>query len=261
MLSDAKQMKFLYRNPLGTVVLALTLLLSSLLTARSTWAAPHKVADIADAIAFARENKRLILFVLGESFSKDAEAVEAIVDEELALTGDEFVVVHLKQGTAAHRQLFEERLKLDIKTLPVAAVTDAVGNLIQSASGTEREEYTRLVALARVKTGLEKDPEKIAALEIDSDETGYINEDGVFAMRTSEVAGGRVAITKVRTWKFKNGETLLAALLEAKDAIGVFVTPESKTVEHRFDALSAADIDFLTQALASGKAITPTLTE
>ena len=80
-------------------------------------------------------------------------------------------------------------------------------------------------------------------------------------MRKGDVSGSRVAITEVRTWKFKNGETLLAALLEAKDAIGVFVTPKKQTVEHRFDSLSEADIDFLKQALASEKAITPTLTE
>ena len=254
-------MRKFHHSTVGVIAVALTMLASGLLTSTSSLAAPHKAADIAEAIAFAREHKRLILFVLGESFSHDAEAVRKIVDEELALTGDEFVIVHLKEGTAAHRQLFEERLKLDIKALPVAAVTDAVGNLIQSANGTEREDYTKLVQLARVKTGLEKDPEKIAALQIDSSETGYINEDGVFAMRKGDVSGGRVAITKVRTWKFKNGDTLLAALLEAKDAIGVFVTPEKQTVEHRFDGLSEADIDFLRQALASEKAITPTLTE
>jgi hypothetical protein len=236
------------------------MLLSSLLILSPISAAPHKAGDIGDAIAFARENKRLILFVLGQSFSKEVEAVQAMLDEELALTGDEFVIVNLKQETAAHRQLFEERLKLETKVLPLAAVTDAVGNLIQSASGTEREDYTKLVALARVKTGLEKDPVKIAALKIDSSETGYINEDGVFAMRKRDVAGSRVAITEVRTWKFRNGSTLLAALLEAKDAIGVFLTPEGKTVEHRFDGLSEADIDFLKQALVSEKAITPTLT-
>ena len=235
--------------------------LGSLLVSNSASAAPHKANDIADAIAFAREHRRLILFVLGETFSEQTEAVQKMVDVELAVTGNEFVVVHLKTGTAAHRQLFEDRLKLDIKDLPVAAVTDAAGNLIQSTSGTEQEDYTELVAMARVKTGLEKNPEKIAALKIDSSETGYINEDGVFAMRKGDVAGSRVALTKVRTWKFKNGDTLVAALLEAKDAIGVFVTPEKKTVEHRFDALSEVDIDFLKQTLASGKAITPTLSE
>ncbi len=240
--------------PFAACALALSLFLS-MIAGRSV-AAPHSVADIGEAIAFARENKRLIVFVLATSFSDEAKAVQAILDGELALTGDEFVVVQCNPASAAHRQLFEERLKLETTTLPIVAVTDAQGNLIESASGTGAEAYERLIQLARVKTGLEKDPDKIAMLKIASDETGLINEDGVVGMRKSDVADDRVALTKVRTWTSKDGSTLLAALLEAKDAIGVFVKPDRSTVELRFDSLSDPDIAFLKVALASGSAIT-----
>lgn len=114
----------------------------------------------------------------------------------------------------------------------------------------------RLIQLARVNAGREKDPDKIAMLKVASDETGSINKDGVFEMKKSDVSDDRVALTEVRTWTRKDGTTLLAALLEAKDAIGVFVNPDGSTVELRFDSLSAPDIAFLQKALAGGRAIT-----
>lgn len=213
--------------------------------------------SVGEGIKFARENKRLIVFVLGRSFADETKAVQGLIGEELVLHRSEFAVVHCDQGKATDRQLFSDRFKQDVTKLPIAVVTDAQGNLINAASGEDREIYAEMIQVARIRTGLEKDPEKIAEGGVDSDEMGYINKDGVFAMRKSDVGSQKIALTQVRIWRFKNEATLEAALLEAKDTIGIFRKVDGSTVEVKFDTLSDNDIAFLQQALLSGKAIAP----
>ena len=130
----------------------------------------------------------------------------------------------------------------------MAAVTDAEGGLVASASGTDAATYRNLIKLARAKAGFEKDPAKIRKIleKVSSDE---LIIDGVVGKKIADMGEDPLYIIKKRIWTFKNGKTMKAALLEAKGATGIFVGEDGLEVARSFDDLSAEDIALLQKKL------------
>ncbi len=213
---------------------------------------PRVFSDLGEGVAFAREGERLLLFLLVENFAEESAAILAAVNEELADRGDEFAIVRCRHESADHRKLFEDRFKQDPDKMPLGIVATASGEVIIGTNGKSPEVYRLLIRAARVRGGKEKDPGKIAAIEEEIEESDERMGDSIFGLKREDVGPKMVLLTDYRIWTFENGATLEAALLEAKDTIGVFVKRDGGRTEANFNDLSPADIAFLTKLLGGG---------
>lgn len=213
---------------------------------------PKVFHDLAEGVASAREGERLLLFLLVENFAPESDAILEAIHEELATRGDEFVIVRCRHESADHRKLFEERFLQNPDKMPLGVIATASGEVIIGTNGKSPEVYRLLIRAARVRGGKEKDPEKIAAIEEEIEESDERIGDSIFGLKKKDLGPKMVLLTDYRTWTFKNGATLEAALLEAKDTIGVFVERDGSRTEANFNDLSPADIAFLTELLGGG---------
>ena len=130
----------------------------------------------------------------------------------------------------------------------MAAVTNAEGGVLASASGTKASTYRTLTALARVKNGFETNLEKVRKILGKMAEDDKI-VDGPIGKKIATLGRAPVFLIGKRTWTFKDGKTLKAGLVEAKGATGIFVGDDGKKIERNFNDLSPEDIAFLTKEL------------
>ena len=217
---------------------------------------PKVFSDLAEGVAHAREGGRLLLFLLVENFAPESDAILEAVNSELATRGAEFAIVRCRYESADHRKLFEERFKQDPSKMPLGVVATAEGEVVIGTNGKSPEAYRIMIKASRIQGGIEKDPDKIASIEAeiaqeleDGDE---MLGDSIFGLKKKDVGPTMVLLSEYRTWSFKNGATLDAALLEAKDTIGVFVKRDGSKTEAKFNDLSAGNIAFLTRLLSGG---------
>ncbi len=214
--------------------------------------APKTFTEIKPAIVAAKEGKQLLLFVMLKNLSEESEAVEKILDEDLVLSEKEFVVVRCKNSQSAHRAIFSGKFKLDPEKAPMAAVSNAEGNLIASASGTKASTYRTMIELARAKAGLETDVTKIRKTIAKMFEDDKVVE-GEVGEKIAEMGKEPDFLIRSRTWTFKDGKTLKAGLVEANGPTGIFVGSDGKRVERNFNDLSPEDIALLQKTLKSKK--------
>lgn len=210
--------------------------------------APQSFTQIKPAIAAAKEGKKYLFFVLLKNLSEESETVAKIMAEDMVLSEKEFVIVRCKTSQSAHRAIFKDKFKLDPEKAPLAAVTDAEGGLVASASGTDASSYRALVQLARAKVGFEKDTAKIRKILAKMAKDDHI-VDGPTGKEIANMGQDPLFLIKKRTWTFKNGKKMKAALLEAKGATGIFVGDDGVEVERSFNDLSEEDIALLKKTL------------
>ncbi len=241
------------RVPAAVITAAIALGLN-LTTATSLRAQgePRVFSDLAEGVAYAREGDRLLLFLLVENFAEESDAILEAINAELSDRGHEFAIVRCRTESADHRRLFEERFKQDPSKMPLGVIATPDGEVVIGTDGKSPEAYRLMISAARIQGGLEKDPEKIAAIEAEIADGDEAITDSIFGLRKKDVAGKMVLLTEYRTWIFNNGATLEAALLEAKGATGIFVQPDGTRKEVNFNDLSAGDKAFLTRLLTSG---------
>lgn len=211
-------------------------------------AAPKSFTEIKPAIAAAKEGSQLLLFVMLKNLSEESEAVEKILDEDLDLSEKEFVIVRCKSSQSGHRAIFSGKFKLDPEKAPMAAVSNAEGSLIASASGTKASTYRTMIQLARAKGGLETDITKIRKTIAKMFEDDKVVE-GEVGDKIADMGKEPDFLIRKRTWTFKDGKTLKAGLVEANGPTGIFVGSDGKRVVKNFNDLSAEDIAFLQKTL------------
>lgn len=222
--------------------------LSLVLPVSNAVAAPQSFTKIAPAISAAKKGNQYLLFVLLKNLSKESEAVEKIIAEDLTLSAKEFIVVRCKMSQSAHRALFKDKFQLDPELAPMAAVSDATGGLVASASGSDATSYRTLIQLARAKAGFEMKADKIRKTLAKVAEDDHVT-DGEVGKKIAAMGDEPLFLIKKRTWKFKNGKTLRAGLVEAKGETGVFVGEDGIEVERNFNDLSAEDIELLKKTI------------
>ena len=193
-----------------------------------------------------------MLFVMLKNLSEESEAVEKILEEDLDLSDKEFVIVRCKNSQSAHRAIFSGKFKLDPENAPIAAVSNAEGSLIASASGTKASTYRTMIQLARAKGGLETDITKIRKTIAKMFEDDKVVE-GEVGDKIADMGKEPDFLIRSRTWTFKDGKTLKAGLVEANGPTGIFVGSDGKRVVKNFNDLSAADIALLQKTLKSQK--------
>lgn len=214
---------------------------------------PKVFGELGEGIAHAREGDRLLLFLLVENFAPESDDILEAVNEELAGRGHEFAIVRCRHESLDHRKLFEERFEQDPDKMPLGVIATTGGEVVTGTNGKAPEAYRIMIKAARIQGGKEKDPAVIASIE---EEIAKELEDGdemlgdtIFGLKKKDVGPKMLLLSEYRTWTFKNGATLEAALLEAKDTIGVFVKRDGSKQEANFNDLSAGDIAFLTNLL------------
>ena len=226
------------------------ILACAILVGEQALAAPKTFTEIPPAIAAAEKGKQLLLFVLLKNLSEESDAVEKILEEDMVLSEKEFVIVRCKSSQSAHRKMFADKFQLDPEKAPMAAVTDSEGGVMASASGTSASTYRTLIALARTKSGLETNLEKVRKTLGKMAEDDKI-VDGPIGKKIATLGRAPVFLIGTRTWTFKDGKTLKAGLVEAKGPTGIFVGADGKKVERNFNDLSPEDIALLTKTLKS----------
>ncbi|MEM9281147.1 MAG: hypothetical protein AAGA96_04925 [Verrucomicrobiota bacterium] len=211
---------------------------------------PRVFIELGKGISYAKEGNRLVLFLLVESFADETDAIVEAINQELIQRGNEFVIIRCQNESADHRTLFEDRFKQDPDKMPLGVVATSAGDVVIGTNGKSPDAYRIMIQAARIQSGLEKDPDKIASLQaaIASDEDAAST---VFGLKRSDVEVKKELLTDYRDWNFQNGTVVNAALLEAKGQTGIFVTTDGKEQELNFNDLSPEDITFLQSILAS----------
>lgn len=230
------------------ILVSVGILFYSIFFGERALAAPETFTEIQPAIAAAKKGNQLLLFVLLKSLSKESDAVDKILKEDIILSEKEFVIVRCKVSQSAHRKIFKDKFKLDPEKAPMAAVANSEGGLLVSASGTSASTYRTLTAVARVKNGFETNLENVRKTMGKMAEDGKI-VDGPVGEEIATLGRAPVFLIRKRTWTFKNGKTLKAGLLEAQGPTGVFVGEDGKKIVRNFNDLSPEDIAFLTKEL------------
>ena len=214
---------------------------------------PKQFIELGKGVAHAKDGDRLVLFLLVETFADETDAILEAINEELDGKGNEFVIVRCQNESAEHRKLFEERFEQDPDKMPLGVVTKANGEVVTGTNGKSPEAYRIVIQASRIQAGYETDPNKIAALN-DAIMTDEEAASTVFGLKRSDVEVTKHLITKYRDWKFPDGRTMNAALLEANGATGTFILVDGKEQEVDFNTLSDADKGYLTIVLGGNKA-------
>ncbi len=235
--------------------IALPILAASLLFQPASLQAedPKQFIELGKGVAHAKDGDRLVLFLLVETFADETDAILEAINEELDGKGNEFVIVRCQNESAEHRKLFEERFEQDPDKMPLGVVTKANGEIVTGTNGKSPEAYRIVIQASRIQAGYETDPDKIAALN-DAIMTDEEAASTVFGLKRSDVEVTKHLITKYRDWKFADGRTMNAALLEANGANGTFILVDGKELEVDFNTLSDADKGYLTIILGGNKA-------
>ena len=213
---------------------------------------PKVFMELGEGVAYAKEGDRLLLFLLVENFAKESDAILAEVNRELATRGKEFAIVRCRDESADHRALFKDRFKQDPSKMPLGVIATAEGEVVIGTNGKEPEAYRMMIRAARIQSGKEKDPEKIAAIEAEIAGGDEMITNTIFGLKKRDIAEKKVLLSEYRNWLFMNGATMNAALLEAKGATGVFVMKNGTQREINFNDLSPGDKAYLTKLLSSG---------
>lgn len=213
---------------------------------------PRVFKELGQGVSYAKDGDRLLLFLLVENFAEESDAILEEVNRELADRGKEFAIVRCRNESADHRALFKDRFKQDPNKMPLGVIATAGGEVVIGTNGKEPEAYRIMIRAARIQSGKEKDPEKIAAIEAEIAGGDELITNTIFGLKKRDIAEKKVLLSEYRNWLFENGATMNAALLEAKGATGVFVTRKGNRREVNFNDLSPGDKAFLTDLLGSG---------
>ena len=235
--------------------LALSFIASALTTSPISTRAedPREFIELGKGVEHAKEGKRLVLFLLVQTFADETDAILKAINEELAGKGHEFVIVRCQNESAEHRKLFKERFKQDPDKMPLGVVTKSSGEIVTGTNGKSPEAYRIMILASRIQAGYETDSSKIAALN-DAIMTDEEAASTVFGIKRSDIEVTKQLITKYRDWRFRDGRILKAALLEANGPKGTFILVDGKEVEVDFDSLSDADKGYLTIILGGNEA-------
>lgn len=240
---------------LNLVFFALPMLAASLLFQPAPLKAedPRQFIELGKGVAHAKDGDRLVLFLLVETFADETDAILEAINEELEGKGNEFVIVRCQNEKAEHRKLFAERFEQDPDKMPLGVVTKANGEIVTGTNGKSPKAYRIVIQASRIQAGYETDPDKIAALN-DAIMTDEEAASTVFGIKRSDIEVTKHLITKYRDWKFADGRTMNAALLEANGATGTFIRIDGKEQQVDFNTLSDADKGYLTIILGGNKA-------
>tara|TARA_R110002096_G_scaffold305388_11_gene500268 strand:+ start:380 stop:1108 length:729 start_codon:yes stop_codon:yes gene_type:complete len=213
---------------------------------------PRVFIELGKGVSYAKEGNRLVLFLLVENFAEESAAILSAINQELSGKESEFAIVRCRNESADHRKLFKERFKQDPDQMPLGVIATAAGKMVTGTNGKSPEAYRIMIQSGRIQAGFENDPAKIAALQnaIESDEAAA---SSIFGLMPSEVAVTRQLLTDYREWKFNDGTTIKAALLQANGPTGTFVTMDKKEHELDFNTLSDDDKNYLTSILGEGQ--------
>ncbi|NNE92559.1 MAG: hypothetical protein HKN23_13010 [Verrucomicrobiales bacterium] len=222
-----------------------------LLTTNAFADGPQNFSDPRQAIEAAKQDKKLIVFLLSDSFSREGKAVEEAVNDQLKNHGNEFVIVRCSAGSQAHRTMFSERFKKDVSRAPVAVVSNADGTEVTGCYGVKPRIYRKMLTHARIKAGFVKDQQKIIELreEILEGEDEELLVKSIFGIKKGDLRGKKVTMTPSRVWTYKNGKKFTAALLEGRGELGIFVGENGGTMEVKFNDLSEVDTEYLKTVL------------
>ena len=220
------------------------------------FAAPESYSDPRMAIEAARKDgKKLIIFLLVDSFSKKGKAVEEAVLDQIKDRDGEFIIARCSAGSQVHRKMFTERFKKDVSRAPVAVVSNSKGEEVTGCYGVKPTIYRKMLTMARIKAGFVKDKKEVLALKqaILEGEDEQLLVDSIFGITLGDLKGNKVAMSGMRTWTMKNGSKFTAALLEGRGEIGIFTGETGEQMEVKFADLTDEDIEFLGTILEGGK--------
>lgn len=208
-----------------------------------------------DGIAAARPTNRLIVFFFGSRRIEEHQKLAKDIEGGLSKLASEFVFVNCETSVKENQILFKDRFKEDFSVLPITVVSSSVGQEIASFQGPELDGYRKMIISARINGGKVTDPIQLSELRSDLEKVGTEDEEpaeieSIFGPMAEDLKRKRIAITEMRLWTKKDGNTFQALLLSAKGAKGEFIGPKGITSEIDFNDLSAADIQVVQQALA-----------
>ncbi|MCB1237111.1 MAG: hypothetical protein KDM91_18735 [Verrucomicrobiae bacterium] len=215
------------------------------------FAEPKSFGDSREAVAFARENDRLIAFVMLRDLSDDSREAEAALTAALAAHEKEFVIARCRNGNAGDRTLFTDRFGEPLETFPVLVLATAGGEKLAGATGADPDALAAAILSARQKAK-RLTPEEIAMAEEKAKDAAGRLTTGAISIKKGDVTERMVTLSPVRDWKFKDGTTVNAALLDADGPGGTLIRPDGEKIPVQFGKLSAEDIAYL-QSLPSLK--------
>lgn len=209
--------------------------------------------DARTAIGAARSKNQLIVFFLSNPRDAEQQKIEQSLTEQLRKQSTDFVLVRNDPGSPASRPLFEGRFGKDLKTLPIAVVSDAAGEEVTSYQGKIFLNYEKMLIKARIESGRVTEPDQLEDLRKKLRMVPVKDvkkSDSFLAPMIEEMKQVQIALTEPRTWTLREGDsTFEASLLEARGQSGIFVDAEGNTREVNFVDLSPADIEFLKSVL------------
>jgi hypothetical protein len=200
------------------------------------------------AINAAKAKGQLIVFFLSDPRDEKQRQIAELLKEDLAELDSEFVYVSCASDSPANQNLFATRFGKDHSKLPVAVVSNAVGEEISSYQGERQLNYRKMLITARLKSGKVTDQRKVAELEreLRAVEVESLRvADSFLAPMLDDLKKTKIALTALRDWTKKDEERFRAALLEAIGDAGVFVDAEGKAFKVKFDDLSKTDVEYL----------------
>ncbi|MDF1816499.1 MAG: hypothetical protein P1V20_30135 [Verrucomicrobiales bacterium] len=207
--------------------------------------------DPRSAIKAARNENKLIVFLLYDSNDGAHKSVFEQLEKELHILSTEFVMVKCAVSQQSYRDLFSGRFGKDLSSLPVAVVTDSTGSEITSFQGVQDDKgYRKMIITARIEGGLIDDPVKLANLRESLTTVG--EKGGFLAPMVGDLGRKKVAITPMMEWKKKDGTVFTAMLLEALGDTGNFIDEQGKSIRVKFIDLSQENITYLQTKLTSG---------
>lgn len=216
----------------------LSVCLAALFATSASFAAPEVFDDYRQAITKAKESGKLIAWILARSPDQAGDRVKQWVREELILNEKQVVIAHCKPVDSATVKLFSARFGQDTSKMPLLVVTDAEGKVIAAANGTEQEPYKKAIQEALAQAG------------ISNTVTVKTNKEAEMLREAfGQTESGEVTMTNPRTWTFKNGALVDAALLRATGDKGTLIKKNGEKFDINFADLAPTDIAFLTQVL------------
>lgn len=228
--------------------LGIPLFLSLLLFVTRAPAELREFSEPRHAINAAKAKGQLIVFFLSDPRNEKQAQIAELLKEDLAELESEFVYVNCASDSPGNQNLFATRFGKDHTKLPVAVVSNAVGEEISSYQGERHLNYRKMLITARLKSGKVTDSTKVAELqkELRAVEVKSLRSaDSFLAPMLDDLKKTKIALTAQRYWTGKDQEKFRAALLEAVGESGVFVDEEGRAFKVKFDDLSKADVEYL----------------
>lgn len=217
---------------------------------------PRMFSDVGSAIQYAKENNQLIIFALLDAKSETSQAVVKMLnDNSLSLEKKEFVIVNCDSSNSNDTALFTSRFKQDASKAPVVVITDPAGQLLASQAGQSKfNDYVGVIHTSLVKAGFREDESEapLISAEMGGDEL-VSGGSKIFGVTLDDVKMKNVALTKMREWKRKTGESFTAELIKGEGSTGLFRMEDGSEKNVSFNDLDAETIEFLKTVLTQGE--------